>query len=362
MEPELEELSLVGDGLLMCRTHTLEDLADIAQVEGVVRLVGRGLQAELNTGIYDFGSFNELIQSTLDVLIEALEEAAQNLAKDHRDGLRVEIGVGQEVVMTLEARREGRTTTAGWSHGRNENNILDSLEILLLTFTVVPAFMVKPLADELNRRLREVNFPLGHVQVINEDDELLASGWAEHTLSTLLKLLIETVLRLVGAGLSREGDRDHRVLLRHLLVEHVNDVDGLTDTGGTWRQDVLTVEDEQLLDVLHSDGIECWHDDLSVLGSGVNGVLTDGLVPPDPLLVSLLIAVVVDRSFKRHTVFIVLAHELAHVVAETFATLRRRCAANRPDDGEDEKRLEHLLKILNLSLCDNLGISVLIDV
>ena len=94
--------------------------------------------------------------------------------------------------------------------------------------------MVHPLTDELNRWLSEVLFSLGHVQIINEDDEFLASGRSEDTLSTFLELLIETILRLISRGLGRESDGDHGVLFWHLLVEHVNDVDGLSSTSGSW--------------------------------------------------------------------------------------------------------------------------------
>ena len=85
----------------------MEDLADITQVKRVVRLIWSGLQTSLYTSINNFGSLDKFVQSTFDVLIEALEEAAQNLAEDHGNGLRVEICVGKEVVVALETRCDG---------------------------------------------------------------------------------------------------------------------------------------------------------------------------------------------------------------------------------------------------------------
>ena len=189
----------------------------------------------------------------LDILIEGHEEFVQDLVEDHGDRLRVQVSVGQEVVMTLETVGDGRTATTWGSHSRDKDDIFNLLEVFLLGFSVVPSLMVHPLADKLNRRLSEVLFSLRHVQIIDKDDIFLAGGRSENTLSTLLKLFIETILGLVGRGLSGESDGDHSVLFGHLRVEHVNEVDSLAGTGRSRGKNVLAVKDEQLLDVLHSD-------------------------------------------------------------------------------------------------------------
>lgn len=54
MEPQLQELGLGGDSLLMGTANTLEDLANITQVERVMRLVGSGLELHLDAGVDEF--------------------------------------------------------------------------------------------------------------------------------------------------------------------------------------------------------------------------------------------------------------------------------------------------------------------
>lgn len=49
--------------------------------------------------------------------------------------------------------------------------------------SVIPATMVHPLAQQLNRWLGAVRLQGWHVQVVNEEDEVAPQGWPEHTLS-----------------------------------------------------------------------------------------------------------------------------------------------------------------------------------
>ena len=94
------------------------------------------------------------------------------------------------------------SATTWRSHSCYENDIFYLLERLLFRLTIIPSFMVHPLSENLNGRLGSINLFLGHVQIINEDNEFLARGWSEHSLSPLFKLGIEHVLCLVRAGLS----------------------------------------------------------------------------------------------------------------------------------------------------------------
>ena len=70
VEPELQELDLGVDSLLMSTANTLEDLADITQVKGVMRLVGSGLELHLDTRVDNLGGLDHLVKLALDILIE----------------------------------------------------------------------------------------------------------------------------------------------------------------------------------------------------------------------------------------------------------------------------------------------------
>lgn len=52
---------------------------------------------------------------------------------------------------------------------------------------VIPASMVHPLAQQLNRRLGTIGLQGWHVQVIDEEDEVTAQGWSIHTLPPIGK-------------------------------------------------------------------------------------------------------------------------------------------------------------------------------
>ena len=309
VEPKLQQADLSVDRLLVSSASTLEDFADITQVESVVRLVGRGLQLGLHAGIDILGRLDELVNRAFNFSFEAAEETVKDLDEDHGDRLRVQISVRQVVVMSLQTGSDRGTTTAWGAHGGDQDDVLNLHEVFLFGLAIVPALVVHELTDQLDGRLSEVHLSLGHVQIIDEDDELCTSRWPIDTLSTFLELLVKTILRLVGRGLSRECDGDHGEFFRHLLVEHVSKVDCLACSSGSWAQHVLAVRDQKLLHILHADGVEGGHDDLSILGPWVDVVGLDGLAPVDPLLAFLVVAVVVNGSFKRDSVLIVLAHK-----------------------------------------------------
>ena len=85
MEPQLEELDLCTNCLLMRSADALEDLAHVTQVESVVRLVRRWLQPLLHTSVDNFRGLNKLTHLILHIRVESAEEAAKDLGEDHRD-------------------------------------------------------------------------------------------------------------------------------------------------------------------------------------------------------------------------------------------------------------------------------------
>jgi hypothetical protein len=100
--------------------------------------------------------------------------------------------------VALETRRDWRSTSSWWTHGRDKNEIHNSNERLLLVVSVIPAAMVSELSQQLNRRLGSICLRLGHVKIINKDDVSLAELWSEDAMSSLDSLVIEEVLSLIG--------------------------------------------------------------------------------------------------------------------------------------------------------------------
>ena len=56
--------------------------------------------------------------------------------------------------------------------------------IITNSFPVVPALEVHVLSDQLDGRLGTVHLQRGHVEVVDEEHEVLAQGWSEHTLTS----------------------------------------------------------------------------------------------------------------------------------------------------------------------------------
>jgi len=50
-------------------------------------------------------------------------------------------------------------------------------------FPVIPASVIHPLAQQFNGRLGSICFQHGHVQIINEEDEIFSQRRPKHTLT-----------------------------------------------------------------------------------------------------------------------------------------------------------------------------------
>ena len=60
---------------------------------------------------------------------------------------------------------------------------------------VLPSLVVHELAQQLNWWLSTILLHLRHVEIIHQNDLLLAQRWAVHTLAPLLQLTINDVLQ-----------------------------------------------------------------------------------------------------------------------------------------------------------------------
>ena len=139
----------------------------------------------------DVQSFNEKVH-------KATENSAQTVA--------FKLGCVEQMKVPQTPQSHVVPAAGGWKHCPNKNYILKELEVL--GFKVVPAVVIHPLAEQLNRRLRPVLVLLGHVQVVDEDDTaLLAVFRPEVALPPpTADFEFDCFLELVGSGLATEGD------------------------------------------------------------------------------------------------------------------------------------------------------------
>ena len=87
----------------------------------------------------------------------------------------------------------------------------------------LPSAVVHELADEFDGRLGAVHLSRRHVQVVDEEYEVLAERWPEDALAALVKLRVDQVLRLVGAGACGECEEFCNDVARHVLQQFVRD-------------------------------------------------------------------------------------------------------------------------------------------
>ncbi len=94
--------------------------------------------------------------------------------------------------MAQVAVGDGVAAAAGRTHGRHKVHIHQPPQRQLLP--VVPAAMVHELAQQLDGRLRAVLLHLRHVQVVHEDDHVLALRRAVHATPPLVHLAVNDIL------------------------------------------------------------------------------------------------------------------------------------------------------------------------
>lgn len=280
VDPESEKLCHRSGILLVYNDTATEDLGDISQVESIVTLVWRWLERSIEHIVVDFKlCLDQWVDALLNVTIEVLVEGLQDRLEDRGDSLESHLSITDDVELTLHTLGDNGATTSWRSHSGDQDDIDESVEGLLLRLSVVPATVIGELTKKLDGWLSSILLLHWHVEVIDEDDEPLAVWWSVHSQSTLLTLVVDEVLSLVGRSLSGEGNLKSLVLLRHLKSREFLNVHTLTGTSWTWSQDVFHVLDEKLNEVLHSDGVLSGHDDLIVWNLGVDLVLRNSLEP-----------------------------------------------------------------------------------
>jgi hypothetical protein len=279
------------------RANALEDLGNISQIEGIERFVRGRSQLSLDSVVHiEHGIYN---QSSVvsDGVSKSPQEEFYNGVEDVFNGVLIQLSVGQQVEVSNDSvGDEGSTTTWG-THSSNDDQILDFHEFELLS--VIPSKVIKVLSKDLHRGLSTILFLLGHVEIIDKENALLASRRAIDTLSPLLKLSIDGILGLVGGCLSREGDVNTLILLRKPSLEKGVAIEGFTSTDRARAHDVLLVGDQSLHEVEHSGVIIGGDDDVTETVALIDLEVLVELAPRLEFVLLLIIVEVVHLPIFR---------------------------------------------------------------
>lgn len=130
-----------------------------------------------------------------DAFGEASEEMFGDGCEDMGDGLGVELVGVHHVELPDYSGSDMGPPSSRLPQSSQQQDILNLHELLVLP--VVPPIMVHKLSQQFNRWLGLVLLFLGHVEIINKNDVLLANWGSIDSSLDLLKFEINGVLSLV---------------------------------------------------------------------------------------------------------------------------------------------------------------------
>lgn len=208
MGPKLDEITLSQERFVCCFGDSLENFREISQVIDIMRLRWRrkqffgslDLRVEFNSGvdnvILEIG--DSLGQSLRQVGEVPLEDSAEDL--DERFSIEW-LDIHQVEVPNV-THRHNVSTTDGRKHGCDKVDAAKVLELFGLE--IVPTSVVHPLSQQFNRRLSAVLLLLRHVEIIDEDNNLITSFFRPilPLSSTRANLAINKTLNLISVGLA----------------------------------------------------------------------------------------------------------------------------------------------------------------
>ena len=209
---------------------------------------------------------------------------------------------------------------------------------------IVVAALVNDLSKQFARGLGAVSIELGHVNIIDEKDHLLAGLRLEHVLSQSIEVALNGIHQVGRRGLTREVDEGGEKVFRGIHQEVFGD-HGFTHTGLSHDEGVVAVTKDFIDEELVLNGIVGGHQDIKeVLFRVELVVLCDLLVPLLELVRLLVNSLLVDVQLVQE-VSLVLGHYLLEVDSELVAVGIMHVGANRPDNTEGNVVVNHAVLI-----------------
>eukprot|EP00398_MALV-I-01_sp_L67-1_P000213 gene212-gene182 len=223
MGPQTNVLLSVITFFSLHHQDTNDDLAEIAQIESIMNLRRRWKKSGRNAFVYVQSSENNFLRQT-----EHFRWVTVCLHLEIKNGLE-------------NHTRSDEGASATWrTHRCNRQNVFELLESDLLqivpTTTRCKRTVVDKHTQDLNWRLRSINFFCWHIQIVNHDNELLADGRSIYTLPSLVNLGVNQTLSLITFGLSREAKSERIEFVFVHAKKNILHVGGLTGTGWAAEQ------------------------------------------------------------------------------------------------------------------------------
>ena len=202
MEPQLCVPFLVADLKWLAHEDALEHLSNISEVECVMELGGDRQHSFLYLQVHVNGSLNsyaclQLIAGFLDG-----EEPVEDLLKDESQSFFSGLRHIDDLEVAHKAGCKRLPTAAGRRCSTHDGEALDLAPAKVRT--IVETVHVNQLSKKLDGRLSAIELFLGHVHIIDEDEELGIALHAPYLLALSHELTLDISLRTLALGLSRK--------------------------------------------------------------------------------------------------------------------------------------------------------------
>mmetsp|Transcript_37405 Transcript_37405/g.96744 ORF Transcript_37405/g.96744 Transcript_37405/m.96744 type:complete len:566 (-) Transcript_37405:572-2269(-) len=300
MQPDLAEILDLRQRLARALADALEDLGNIAHVEGIVRLGGRRKHFLQHGGVHLQGGRHSSGRVAGDIAGHRRQELGHHGGEDAVQALLVERVHEDQVEVARVAVSDVILAATRRAHRSQHADVNEVAELPALA--IVPAVAEgrqdEHLTQDLDRRLGPILLLERHVEVINEDQHLFARRWAKGALLPLVELAVDDILRLVRGRLCRECERDGAVPIWAEAAQE-GSINGCC-LGGARRatdKDVVATIDERANQELVAAGVRRRHHNRVVRGVLWDVEALDAVSPWLPLAtISSIKVKVVDQA------------------------------------------------------------------
>ena len=149
VHPHSHKVHWLSGQLCVCITQSLENPADIPQIEGVVGFIWSWFKWTIQYIIIDLQRHvDHVAERVLHISCKVVQKGIDDRREDGVNGLLLQIGVSHNVKVPLQSLGDFTSASSRRAHGGNEDNIFNFLERLLLRFSIVPATVVHELPQQ----------------------------------------------------------------------------------------------------------------------------------------------------------------------------------------------------------------------
>lgn len=261
-------------------------------------------------------------------------------------------GEVDDIEARLQALRDDAAAAARRAHRRHQLHVHDVAPRLLCA--VVPAAVVDPLAQQLQRRLAAERVLLGHVQVVHEEHQALARRRAHLVLAALFHGSLDDVLHRRRRRCGGEVDGQLGECLAIQLLQLLRCQHRLARARVADQHHVAPCRHQRVGDVLVAHSVRGRHRDLRK--GRITGWAPAGreLVSPGPEVPGPRIDPVIVHETCRWEQRL----QLSHTVVEAAAPSLVHSCAQRPHARKGEPALQ-ILVVPGASFRSSLAVPVL---